>query len=890
MPAKPFEMQNPVVLIIGSGSVGTLVGWNLSRGGATVISLVRSADDSGRRTIHQLDGSTQTWTPDQVTQDAGEIDKVDLIIIAIQGMVDVELADRIRSLVTPDMPVVTLMNGLGHKEVLTRLLPEALAVTGAAHVAVHRVGRDHVVVHQRGGLELAIPHDQSRPAALDAVIQVLLRGGLPTQLGTDVEEVIWRKLLFNTPITGLSLLNPNQTLGWILNQPEFHSRIRRIQQELLDIAEHEQIAITQDDADRMLVNATALPNYTDIGTPKQYGIFKEAAVLFENPARVGRSAGCSVRELTSIIDEMAGGGIRAADKDRHRFQGRTPEPEGTLTELIDRTCEVHADQQVRDTRKTMNYRELGVAIREVASTMTPGNRVGLLAETGIDFMVGFLGGFYGGAIMVPLDPEHPPAHLADLARASGIVDLLVDDTDSNTKERLKVLEISGRVIRIREEGREQSAPVSGGAQILMTSGSTGQPKPVLQQESTILNSALRHMSVLETGPRDRIAAMNSPEVSGTSRDIFLAMISGAGISFRRISTLGPQGALAWMRDEAITIHATVASLFRAAVDASPEGHVPSLRAIKITGEPIKDEDVRRFERVAGDGARLHAGLSSTELLLATEYIMEKGEKIPRQLPIGWGIDPIKVAVVDDSGTPLPDGVPGRIAYVGAHLRSEDSGWGHISDDIALSDNGLLWHLGRSDGMIKVAGNRVDLGEPEHHALRQPGTSEATAFTFLREGRTLLGLAVVAESNADLSPEGLREALLKVMPRSIVPQRIILVDEIPRLQTMKPDRKSLTELVEAELMEHDQGSEGPETGDLLDERANRVLEITRELGGIRGLHYEESYFEAGGDSISLIRVITKLENTFSVALPFSLLEREPSARMLLESIEKRLTTT
>ena len=793
------------------------------------------------------------------------------------------------ALVTPDMPVVTLMNGLGHQEALTRLFPEAFPVTGAAHVAVHRVGRDHVVVHQRGGLELAIPHDRSRPAVLDAVIQVLLRGGLPTQLGTDVSEVIWRKLLFNTPITGVSLLHPNQTIGWILNQPELHSRIRRIQQELLEIAEHEKIAITQDDADRMLVNATSLPNYKDIGNSQQYETFKEAAVLFENPVRTGRSAGCPVREITSIIDELSGVDIPKTDVNRNRFQGRTPEPEGTLTELIDRTCEVHADQQVRDTRKSMNYRELGVAIREVASTMTPGNRVGLLAETGIDFMVGFLGGFYGGATMVPLDPGHPTAHLVDLARASGIVDLLVDDSDSNTKERLKVLDIPGRMIRIREEGREQSPPVSGGAQVLMTSGSTGQPKPVLQHESTILNSALRHMSVLETGPRDRIAAMNSPEVSGTSRDIFLAMVSGAGISFRRISTLGPQDAVAWMRDEAITIHATVASLFRAVVDASPEGHVPSLRAIKITGEPIKDEDVRRFERVAGDGARLYAGLSSTELLLATEYIIEKGEQIPRQLPIGWGIDPIKAAIVDDSGTPLPDGIPGRIAYVGGHLRPGDSGWGYISDDIALSNNGLISHLGRSDGMIKVAGNRVDLGEPEHHALRQPGTSEATAFTFLREGRALLGLAVVAESNADLSPEGLREDLIKVMPRSIVPQRIIIVDEIPRLQTMKPDRKSLAELVEAELMEHDQDPEGPGTVDLLDGRAARVLEITRDLGGIRGLNYEESYFEAGGDSISLIRVITELENTFSVALPFSLLEREPSARMLADSIEKRLET-
>ena len=526
-------------------------------------------------------------------------------------------------------------------------------------------------------------------------------------------------------------------------------------------------------------------------------------------------------------------------------------------------------------------------MREVASTMTPGNRVGLLAETGIEFMVGFVGGYYGGATVVPLDPGHPTAHLMDLIKAGGIVDLLIDDTDAELKVRLAELKIPGRIIPIREEGREPSGPVEGGAQILMTSGSTGLPKPVLQQEATILNSALRHQASLDTGPDDRIAAMNSPEVSGTSRDIFLAMVSGAGISFRRISTQGPRDAVAWMRDEKITTHATVASLFRAAVDASPEGRVPTLRAIKITGEPIQDEDVRRFERVASEDARLHVGLSSTELLIATEYIIGKGDRVERQLPIGWGIDPIKVVIIDDEGSPLPDGTPGRIAYVGGHLQPDDSGWGYVSDDIGISIAGLIRHLGRSDGMIKVAGNRIDLGEPEHHALKQPGASEATAFTFQREGRTLLGLAVVAEPGADLDPEGLREALLNVMPRSVVPQRIIMVDETPRLQTMKPDRKSLALMVEEELERQSKEPEGDEATENLDDRATRVLEITRDIGGIQGLGYEESYFEAGGDSISLIRVISELENTFSVALPFSLLEREPTPRMLFESIEKKL---
>ena len=104
MPEAPSTTKNPTALVIGSGSIGTVVGHHLSRGGARVISLVRSATDTGRRTIHQLDGSSVTWTPDLVTQDVTQDAGFDVIIVAIQGLMDLELADRIRSRVKPGMP------------------------------------------------------------------------------------------------------------------------------------------------------------------------------------------------------------------------------------------------------------------------------------------------------------------------------------------------------------------------------------------------------------------------------------------------------------------------------------------------------------------------------------------------------------------------------------------------------------------------------------------------------------------------------------------------------------------------------------------------------------------------------------------------------------------
>ena len=339
-----------------------------------------------------------------------------------------------------------------------------------------------------------------------------------------------------------------------------------------------------------------------------------------------------------------------------------------------------------------------------------------------------------------------------------------------------------------------------------------------------------------------------------------------------------------MQEEQVTVWCTVASLARTVLEAgAPELILSDLKALKITGEPMFSSDFELFVGKTGPQARLHVGLTSTEVLVATENILEHGDQPERLLSIGWAVPPLRVGIVDEEGRELPPRTPGRLAYAGGALEPDESGWGYVSEDIAMMEtSGRMTYLGRNDGMLKIAGNRIDIGDIEYNASMITGVRGCAAFPFDREDRTLLGLAVELQEKVDpdAMSKTIREELAHVLPRSVIPHRILVLDTIPRLGSAKPDRKALAAMIRE--MQTSEASDGQER---LDDAQTEFLTLIRERGGMPSLGFDESFFDAGGDSISLLRIISDIEQRYDANIPFSILELEPTPRMLFQRVNR-----
>lgn len=203
------------------------------------------------------------------------------------------------------------------------------------------------------------------------------------------------------------------------------------------------------------------------------------------------------------------------------------------------------------------------------------------------------------------------------------------------------------------------------------------------------------------------------------------------------------------------------------------------------------------------------------------------------------------------GNPFP-GIPGPTVY-----RTGDLGW--------FDELGLLRFSGRKDRQIKVNGVRIELGEVEAAAAGCPGVSHAKALAVRRDGRTRLAVAVAGPAQV-VDPAGVRAHLAAKLPRTSLPQHILVLPALPLTDNGKVDLRALQAGVEAELRDAVHGREPAD--DLLDADApadQRIARILRDVLQTAEFRPDEDFLARGGDSLRAMTAVLRLRAVFGAAV-------------------------
>ncbi|KAG5951361.1 NRPS protein, partial [Claviceps sorghi] len=211
---------------------------------------------------------------------------------------------------------------------------------------------------------------------------------------------------------------------------------------------------------------------------------------------------------------------------------------------------------------------------------------------------------------------------------------------------------------------------------------------------------------------------------------------------------------------------------------------------------------------------------------------------------------------------LPKGEAGELAVGGHQLargyinRPEQTSLAFINspfgrvyrtgDRAIMNQDGTLECLGRiSDGQIKLRGQRIELGEVEHAALRTPGCHGAHAAVL---GSTLILFCAV---DCDTYESAIQESCKSWLPKYMVPNEIVLMDEFPRLPSGKVDSKTLKEtFAQNRTKENSDSSAHDET---INPRATKILQIVSDT--LDTQVNEKSVLKTVGlDSLSAIRLV------------------------------------
>ncbi|HTJ78016.1 MAG TPA: 2-dehydropantoate 2-reductase [Rariglobus sp.] len=221
------------IAIVGSGALGLYYGGRLARAGADVSFLARSDLDVLRTrgiTVKVTDGDFALPSV-KAAAAPEEIGPVDLVIITLKATANDQLAGILPPLLHTNTAVLNLQNGLGVDEPVAAVVGPERTLGGLCFICANRIAPGvtectmpgYVVIGEFAG----VPQPRTQ-----AVAELFGRAGVKVNVSPSLAEARWRKLVWNVPFNGLSVVGGGITTDVILASPERESEVWALMREV----------------------------------------------------------------------------------------------------------------------------------------------------------------------------------------------------------------------------------------------------------------------------------------------------------------------------------------------------------------------------------------------------------------------------------------------------------------------------------------------------------------------------------------------------------------------------------------------------------------------------------------------------------------------------------
>ncbi len=559
---------------------------------------------------------------------------------------------------------------------------------------------------------------------------------------------------------------------------------------------------------------------------------------------------------------------------------------------------------------TLTYAELDkrtdlLAVRLKNMGVKPGDLVGICLRRSVRIVVAMLGILKAGAAYVPLDPAHPRDRLTYVLEEIGQESTPILLTEKSVMDILAPLPVKPLFL----DGDEtDEAPIYSMkdqdleivpdlAYVIYTSGSTGKPKGVEIGHKALVNFLLSMASEPGITDEDILLSVTTPSFDIAGLELFLPLITGTRVVIASNEAVLDGSVLASLIEACgATIMQATPATWRLMLEAGWTGN----KGLKVLcgGEPFP---VDLADTLIGCSKEVWNMYGPTETTIWST--VEKLDKKGGPVLIGHPIANTRVYVLDESGQPLPIGVPGEL-YIGGdglargYFKKEEltrerfvedpftaeigSKMYRTGDLVRLHADGRLEHLGRLDSQVKIRGFRIELDEissvlVKHEAIKQ---AVAACKQNSRNENFLAAYLVMEDGNTGV-PDNLKDFLKQSLPEYMVPVCFTILKELPLTPNGKVDRKALPQ----PLMQ-----DASESGNYVEPSAGLQKVIADKWCKALGLERvgaHDNFFDLGGHSILMSSVLNMLKEE-GVGQELSIVEmfQYPTVQSLARYLEEK----
>jgi amino acid adenylation domain-containing protein len=585
------------------------------------------------------------------------------------------------------------------------------------------------------------------------------------------------------------------------------------------------------------------------------------------------------------------------------------EVEQSIPDRFEKIVRQYPDRIAVKTRdEVVTYSELNAMANRLARAIlgrrnTSAEPVGILADQSVPLMAAMLGVLKAGKFFVLLDPLFPQSRLTAMLSDSQAELLVADKKNAlsarglaNSGPQLLGFESIGEKVLSDNLALPLSPDLL--AYIAYTSGSTGQPKGVVNIHRNLLHDTMLRTNAYHICNQDNLSLLGSTTTHAIKNALY-ALLNGAMLVPFDVQREGVIRLASWLSREKISICRISVALFRKFCETlTGKDRFDDLRLIQFAGDTRFISDVDLWKRYFPPGCLLANGFSSSETGYLTDYLIDHETDVGcREMPAGYSVDDKKVFLLDDSGKAVGWNEVGEIAVKSAYLApgywcrpaltearfkpgpNGDQERIYLTGDLGLLlPDGCLVYRGRKDFRVKVRGYSVEIAEVENALLNHPIVKEAGVVAWNGENEEkYLAAYIVPRKKLVPTVDELRRFLAEKLPDFMIPSAFMFLESLP-VTNGKLDRKALPK-PDDKRPHLSQPYVIPRN-----EVEQKLVYIWEAALDARPIGIHDDFFDLGGHSLLAMRIISKVIETFGVEVSIRSLLDAPTVARLAGVIE------
>ncbi|WDD90504.1 amino acid adenylation domain-containing protein (plasmid) [Burkholderia sp. FERM BP-3421] len=653
----------------------------------------------------------------------------------------------------------------------------------------------------------------------------------------------------------------------------------------------------------------------------------KTAVIEHDDAEALRHAFVAVLDDALTDPDRTIGALTARDDRRHGAGPMQPASHGPAADAKSLCARFTALSRRDPARRAlsfdgrhMTYGDLdrgsdALARHLVSLGVRPGDLVLLCVTPSPDLITAILAILKAGAAYVPIDPGSPAQRIEMIREDSGarfVVTTSISEAAVESVAHRVVLDRDGAAIAAAVE-REPTLvlpDVRRGdlAYVIYTSGTTGKPKGVMIEHGNVLRLFDRTNHWFDFGPDDVWTLFHSAAFDFSVWEIWGALLYGGRlVILDTTQRKDPVRLLETLADEQVTVFNQTPAAFYAVVRAATAGpprRPLALRLVVFGGERLDFGRLAPWIERYGDSrpALINMyGITETTVHVTHAPVTAADVTGACASVIGHPIPDLDVQLLDEHRAPVPDGEIGEMYVGGAGVARGYLNRPELTQERFVTISGVrcyktgdlarrnargeLEYIGRNDAQVKIRGYRIELGEIEACMNQHPVVEQGVVIAHEHANGTKHLVAYYRARDTATDDEArshdLRAFVAARLPEYMVPAFFVALAELPLTGNGKFDRQSLSRrpIVLASTDSDVAGASATQ---------QRIRELWQQVLGVAPAHFDQGFFEAGGDSLSVVLLARAIEQAFGHAFTPAKLFRYATVRDIAAYLETHAT--